>query len=219
MALSRKERLSGVYSPYPVADLDLAKPIRRWNRNYILALKMMELEQRFPKPLERVLALLDWMRNEFIFGGPAALLASVYFGPNSSPKRRVFKGKNSSNREEAIAGVRNAAWDLTQLSEFIRRVNDDGPNGNIRYLFASLDKNLRLMAKLLFECGGNATSGLEMRKALSRWWPQSAAACIADAMFDHIQRIQSPEWKAKTSSDTDYINELIRKGEQHIRQM
>lgn len=109
VGLMRKDALLGDYSPRKVNARDLARPLKRWNRNYILALKMMEFELRLTKPIDRVLALLDWMRDHFMFGGPAALLASVYFAPNSPPKKRVFKDKNSSDREKAIAGVRNAA--------------------------------------------------------------------------------------------------------------
>ncbi|WP_256819385.1 hypothetical protein [Pseudomonas putida] len=39
--------------------------------------------------------------------------------------RKAFKDKNSKDRAAAIAGVRNAAWNITHLSEFIRLVNQD----------------------------------------------------------------------------------------------
>lgn len=41
-------------------------------------------------------------------------------------------------------------WDLTHLSEFVRKVNEARPDGRPRLLFASFDRHLRLMAKLLF---------------------------------------------------------------------
>lgn len=196
---------------------DLAKPLKRWNRNYILALKMMELELRLTKPIDRVFTLLDWMHEDFMFGGPAALLASVYFAPNSPPRKRVFKDKNSADREKAIAGVRNAAWDLTQLSEFLRKVNEASEGGHTRYLFASFDKHLRLMARLAFKFGPSRSASAGLSSALSEWWPAEDADRITDGIFNHLDRINSSQWKVKTSPAPDFINRLIMDGEQFIR--
>ncbi len=218
IALGQSDTLTGNHTPNKIPKHDLAKPIKRWNRNYILALKMMELEQIAVRPVDRVLSLFDWMRTGFTFGGPAALLASVYFAPNSPPKRRVFKDKNSTNREAAIAGVRNAAWDLTQLSEFTRRVNQDGKENKTRYLFATFDKHLRLIAKMMIELSTDLSASSPLAAELSQWWSPSDAKQIASAMFSHIERIQSPDWKAKTSPRPDFIGELIREGERRVRE-
>lgn len=214
----RKDVLIGDYSPQKVEACDLAKPLRRWNRNYILALKMMELELRLTKPIDRVLTLLGWMREDFMFGGPVALLASVYFAPNSPPRKRVFKDKNSADREKAIAGVRNAAWDLTQLSELLRKVNEVSEQGHTRYLFASFDKHLRLMARLAFKFGSSGSASAGLSSALSEWWPVEEAKKITDCIFDHLDRINSSQWKAKTSPAPNFINQLITAGEQFIRE-
>lgn len=214
----RKDALVGDYSPRNVDARDLAKPLKRWNRNYILALKMMELELRLTKPIDRVFTLLDWMHEDFMFGGPAALLASVYFAPNSPPRKRVFKDKNSADREKAIAGVRNAAWDLTQLSEFLRKVNEASEAGHTRYLFASFDKHLRLMARLAFKFGPSRSASAGLSSALSEWWPVEDADRITNRIFDHLDRINSSQWKAKTSPAPDFIDRLIRAGEQFIRE-
>jgi len=218
VGLIRKDALVGDYSPRKVEAHDLAKPLKRWNRNYILALKMMELELRRTKPIDRVLTLLDWMREDFMFGGPAALLASVYFAPNSPPKKRVFKDKNSADREKAIAGVRNAAWDLTQLSEFLRKVNEASEEGHTRYLFASFDKHLRLMARLALKFGPSRLASAGLSSALSEWWPVDEANRITDCIFDHLDRINSSQWTVKTAPAPDFINQLIRAGEQSIRE-
>lgn len=217
VALMRKDALANPYTPHEVAVQDLARPLKRWNRNYILALKMMELELRLDKPIDRVLNLLDWMQHDFMFGGPAALLASVYFAPNSPPRKRVFKDKNAKDREKAIAGVRNATWDLTQLSEFIRRVNEGAEGESKRYLFASFDKHLCLMARLTFKFGVDTSAPDGLSAALSEWWPAEDAVRIATAIFGHIDRIQASEWKVKTTSNPDFIDELIRAGEAYIR--
>lgn len=218
LALGRQNSLSGVYNAQTAGSMtDLARPIRRWNRNYIIALKMVELEYTHLRPVDRVLRLFQWMHDDFIFGGPAALLASVYFAPNSSPKRGVFKDKNSSNREAAIAGVRNAAWDLTHLSEFARRVNDEGHEGKTRYLFASFDKHLRSIAKLLFDFTTSEPSDDALPMALSQWWGQADAERIVVNLRSHIDRVHSTAWKAKVAPHSDFIGGLIREGEERIR--
>jgi len=218
LALGRQDVLSVRYEAHVVNPrLDLARPLRRWNRNYIIALKMLELEQLSLLPVDRVLRLFEWMRDDFIFGGPAALMASVYFAPNSPPKRRVFKDKNSLDREAAIAGVRNAAWDLTHLSDFVRRVNEEGNEGKTRYLFASFDKHLRKIAKLLFDLGADQSRDEALPEALSQWWSISDAQRIVTAMHDHLYHIKSPQWKAKLAPRRDFIRELIRGGEDRLR--
>jgi hypothetical protein len=216
VALARKDNLTDRYCSAEIEHRNLAAPLHRWNRNYIIGLKMLELEQEIDTPLDRVLSLLHWMREDFIFGGPAALLASVYFAPRSSPKEGVFKGKNSPNRERAIAGARNQAWDLTQLSDFVRRIREQ-ENGKTRYLFASFDEHLRLMAKLLFGFDENAVDADTLWVELSQWWTPTDAKRIVDAIFEHIDHIQSPEWSAKKAPYPDFINRMIALGEQRVR--
>jgi hypothetical protein len=219
IALQRRDALTGIDKRPEVGSADLAKPIKRWRRNYIIALKMAELEQLKVRPVDRVLSLFDWMRRDFIFGGPAALLASVYFAPKSPPKRHVFKNKNSVDREAAIAGVRNAAWDLTHLSDFVRRVNEEGRNGKRRYLFASFDRHLRQMAKLMFKFGTKCSPPDALSGALSEWWTRSDAERIVTSLLDHIEHVRSPEWKPKTASRPDFIDELISNGERRVREV
>ncbi|MYN11233.1 hypothetical protein [Pseudoduganella aquatica] len=215
VAVGREDALSSRYHPLEVKNVDLAAPLRRWNRNYVMCLKMLELEQRIDKPLNRVLSLLEWMRDEFMFGGSVALLASVYFAPRSSPKEGVFKGKNSPHRDRALDGARNQAWDLTHLSEFVRQASENEYTKK-RYLFATFDQHLKLMAKLLFGFTKDAGGADAHLAALSNWWPPSDARRIIDAILAHVERIESPDWTAKKAPFPDFINRMIKLGEQRI---
>lgn len=217
VALHRTDGVSRSYKPAPIAATDLARPLKRWNRNYILALKILELDFLPMTPVGRVLHLLDWMADEFIFGGPAALLASVYLAPNSPPKKGVFKQKNSPNRDGAIAGVRNAAWDLTQVSDFALRVNKAGNEGKIQYIFASFDVHLRQMTHLLLEVGREEAAEDVMAERLSQWWSHKDAVCIATTIQSHLVRIQTSGLNPKSSSDPEFIQNLILDGESRIR--
>ncbi|CUJ75449.1 Uncharacterised protein [Achromobacter xylosoxidans] len=218
VALGHRNQLLGTYQTLAVPQVDLAKPLARWRRNYILALKMMELEYRPIRPVQRVLELLDWMRTDFIFGGPAALLASVYFAPNSPPKRRVFKDQASADREAALEGVKNAAWDLTHLSDFVRRVNEHGPTATTRYLFASFDKALRQFARLLFVYDADQSMQDMLPAALSPWWGASDATTIAAAVSESLEHVRSPAWEMKQGGDPNFIDALIARGEQLVRE-
>lgn len=49
VALGQTERLVGVASPRSIDELDLAEPIRRWRRNYIVTLKIGKLGLAFSR--------------------------------------------------------------------------------------------------------------------------------------------------------------------------
>jgi hypothetical protein len=218
VALERRNLLAGQHRPIgETSGHDLAKPLKRWRRNYIIALKMVELEQSDLLPVDRVLRLFQWMHDDFMFGGSAALMASIYFAPNSPRKRGVFKDKNSLDREAAIAGVRNAAWDLTHLSEFVRRVNDEGDKGKTRYIFASFDKHLCGMAKFLFEFCRADSSPEALPKALCQWWSNTDATRISSNLYTHLARVRSPQWASKPAPRPDFIDDLIREAENRLR--
>ena len=55
----------------------IRKPIKRWRRNYIVAMKMGELELNEQlNPIQKVTTLLEWMRDEFTLAGPRAVHCS-----------------------------------------------------------------------------------------------------------------------------------------------
>lgn len=84
LATGRAERIA-LGERAPLSDHDFEKPLRRWRRNYVVALKAAELELApIDAPIDRALALLDWMDREFLLAGPAALFASMYYGPKAA---------------------------------------------------------------------------------------------------------------------------------------
>lgn len=216
VALGKRDRLTCTHLPLAAEKFDLAKPLRRWKRNYVIALKIMELRQAPMPAVERVIRILEWMRADFIFGGPAALLACVFLAPKSPPKRRLFKNQNSSDREAALAGVKNEAWDLTHLSDFIERVNANGNEGRARYLFASFDKKLRQIASLAVNRDESLHKSL--LGTLTQWWSEPDAIRLVDAIDAELVRIRDPRWKPKEAPRPDYVDWLIEEGERLIRQ-
>lgn len=194
---------------------DLAFPLRRWRRNYIAALKIAELELSDCKNLERILRLLSWMRDDFIIAGPAALLACIYFAPNSPPRKGIFKQLHSHDRSRAIKGVKNAAWDITHLSELIRKANEvDGSQK--RLLFASFDEALRTLAKLLFTISTGRLSRELLIEELISWWSRDHAEQIAASFVELLANIDDESRKQQQANSRASIDEMIKKGEQIV---
>lgn len=192
---------------------DLAFPLRRWQRNYIAALRIAELELSGRPKLNRMLDLLSWMRDEFIIAGPAALLACIYFAPNSPPRKGLFKQLRSPKRLRALDGVRNAAWDLTHLSEMVRKVNEAN-SSPIRLLFASFDEGLRNLAGLLFTVSAEEFSEVLLFEALIPWWSRADAAPIANSLVELLADLNDESRKQRQASSPVSIDEMIRQGEQ-----
>lgn len=192
---------------------DLAFPLRRWRRNYIAALKIAELELSGRSNLDRMLELLSWMRDEFLIAGPAALLASIYFAPNSPPRKGLFKQLRSPNRLRAIDGVRNAAWDLTHVSEMIRKVNE--ANGSsVHLLFASFDEGLRKLAGLLFTITADTLPHGPLAEALVPYWSVAHAERIAMSLVELLADINDESRKQRQANSPISIDEMICQGEQ-----
>jgi hypothetical protein len=219
VALGRCDGVSRTYAPHPVHLPDMARPIKRWNRNYIAALKILELDYAKGKALDKMLHLLDWMRDDFVFAGPAVMLACVYLGTHSPSRKNVFKDKNSKDRTAAIAGVRNAAWDITHLSEFIRLVNQDPDQLQSQYLFASFDSHLRLTTRLLLEIAKVGYGADQIAEQLTHWWSAKDAARIAHEIKAHLLRINCASHIPRTSDDPDFIPRMIEAGERRITEL
>lgn len=212
VALGKTNRLVGLHQPPSLDELNLAKPIRRWRRNYIVTLKIGELELAGLPSLNRILTLLDWMHQDFIVAGPAAMLACVYFAPNSPPRKGLLKQLHSPDRTKAIDGAKNAAWDITHLSDFVNRVNSAG-NGSTRYLFASQDKNLHYIARSLFDFGGDGIQQNNIVSELSKWWPKKHAQVIAERINSLFSSFDNPERAANRPQALSFVDDLIKRGE------
>lgn len=188
----------------------------RWERNYIVALKIAELELSERKPLERALALLQWMIDDFFVAGPAAMFASMYFSPNAA-KKRLIKSLRSTDRERAIDGVKNAAWDMTYLSQLARQIKEEG-EGPRRFIFATGDRGLAEIAKLIPINAEPGELENELARQMSIWWPHSDVAILAkrfaEAIFASIAR-SSPSGPQGAENP---IAEFIAAGERVVRE-
>lgn len=214
LAMGQRSRVDLGDPPDQVAH-DFASPPPRWRRNYVVALKVAELELSTEiAPIDRALALIDWMYNDFIVAGPAAVFASMYLGPLAA-KKRLFKNLRSKDREKAIRGIQNAAWDMTHLSDFVRRARTAEQNKR-RYIFASGDHALVRMASRLFLQPEPADGWPSFSEALAEWWSAIDARRLAEAVFDRMNRLQASD-RPWPDPSPDFVADLTMGGEQRIR--
>lgn len=212
--LGQIDRIPSVGTPPAVESLDLAKPLGRWRRNYVVAMKVAELELDGALcAVGKATALMEWMRDDFILAGPAAMLAFLYFAPNSPPRKGLLKGLRSNDRREALAGAKNAAWDITYLSDFARRINEDGDAGQTRYVFATFDKRLRDLARFVIGERRDMGAGESLAHSFERWWPARDVGRIAELWASCRARTRSPDWWAQYGDRPDPVGELIAQGE------
>lgn len=163
----------------------LDKPIERFRRNYLLALKIAELEVSTErKPLDRLTEFIEWMQEHMYWAGAAALFAAMYLSPQG-PKAGLMSRLRSPDRRAALDGIRRQAWDLSHLSEFGRstaRVGDDA-----RLLFATKDQGLSILANLI----SVFPSESEIADVLSFWWRKSDAGRISQLYSRGIEAAEA----------------------------
>lgn len=206
----------GSLQPAELTDHDLASPLARWQRNYVAALKVAELELSDLKPLERALALLEWMLEDFFLAGPAAVFASMYFSPNAA-KKRLIKHLRSEDRERAVAGIKNAAWDMTHLSDLARRMKH-GNDPSKRYVFATGDRGLAEIARLLPIDAGEDQLQAELARLMSVWWPPHSVEILAERFAEAFFVASSRPAPVGPDGDRDPISSFTAEGECTVRE-
>jgi hypothetical protein len=201
----------------PVAPLephDMAEPLVRWTRNYIATLKTVQLALQGGKTLNSVMALLDWMIDDFILAGPAFMYAARYFGSRAA-SGKMFKSLRALDREKAIQGARNAAWDVTYLSEF-GRLSTLRDSTNRQFIFATADRALWEIASTLF-CGPAASEDFPaLVEKLEQWWPANDARRIRNRYFECVDLVEAGRNRG-ADLPGDPISDMIKTGEAWLR--
>jgi hypothetical protein len=133
-----------VYVETPVtADERLARPIRFFSFSRPIVLKMALLELSGGKPKDKVLALMRWMYEEFLFSGPCLTFAETFWGRSKMAK--MIKHLRSADVEKRKQGIRNATWDLTYIYNWAKHGRER--NDKCLWLAASDDKALKKIAR------------------------------------------------------------------------
>ena len=199
---------------------NLAFPLRRFRRNYIVALKIAALELGPPandaapaRPLDKALALLRWMHEEFMLAGPAAIFAAFYFSPTR--EKRLIKRLRAEDRERALEGIANAAWDMTHLSDFVLRSSSSDADGT-RVLLATADKGLAKIAPVLLSALDPDDEQPLLVDHLRAWWPKLEATTLAQAFKDTVARENHPD-RPPPKKGPGVIDDMIAAGEMAVR--
>ncbi|WP_354681948.1 hypothetical protein [Cupriavidus necator] len=217
VALGRRDRLSRPGVPRGHESYDLAKTLRDWSTNYGAVLKIAEIELCHPgTPFEKIMALLDWLHRDYFFAGQVATMACIYFGPVNAPKAGLMKGLRSPDRERAVAGAKNAAWDALYLSALNSMVNK-AAGGPKRFIYASLDRRARLIARMAFAFGGDGPHRDVMLGILSQWWTAREATTIADKLSQIALDIDLPHMEEKRRKAAAAKQEIIAQSEHAVR--
>jgi hypothetical protein len=128
----------------------------------------------------------------------------------------MLKGLYKTDRTKALAGVRNAAWDLLLVNNLWERSQSVDQDNSIAML-ASFDRGVHAVARLFTEPEtSTATPEGAVVNALSQVWPVSTArrlgACISHAVSNREASVR----KANRPDAQQDIDELIADGERTV---
>ena len=202
----------------PSHSFDLSLPLYQWRRCYILALKVAELHLSGGKSEDLMMRLLDWMYNDFLIGGPAVQLASYYFAPGA-PCKRLLKSIQSHDRAKALEGIRNAAWDLTLISEWLHRVQHsaNNPDEKRRWILCTLDESVMRMAEGVLSFDESEDDLAHLNRILAKTWKPDIAARLAKHIYRYQQNRENPSRYLNMDPKAEAIDDFIAAGESAIR--
>ncbi len=218
VAIGRRDSLDlGYLSGDPVAkapNVDFTKPLRRWRANYTAALKIATLELSSEPAERKMVEFISWMQNEFLHVGPAFCLANRYLAPNG-PKKRLFKSLRSSDRERALAGVRNAAWDLAFVSEWWAKVRTQS-EGDKLWILATLDRGLHDVARTFVLPADSAESPeASLRAEFITLWGSDKGTRLVNLYHECLRQRESGT-APKPLIALDEAQEMIRNLESQV---
>jgi len=213
VALARSDTVPlPVSQPLGPNDLvvDFEMGLRRWNRNYILALQIARLELDAGEAESKMRQLLQWMYDEFLLGGPAIILGAMYLAPGAR-RRGLFKCLRSPDRSKAVHGIRNAAWDITLVSEFLRATEEQTGAEQLN-LLVSFDKAVHRIARGALE-GMNPRAKTPL---LVKLWGERAGLDLAQEVERLYATANAPDRQLNRPAPADFIDSLIKSGEERI---
>ncbi|MDX8449670.1 hypothetical protein [Mesorhizobium captivum] len=192
-------------------DFALAAPLHRWRRNYAIALRVAALELSQRTPFERTTALINWMVSDFIVAGPAALFAAMFLSPRAS-RAGMIKHLKSPDRARAVAGVQNAAWDITHLSDFVLRATSPSAAGK-RFILGTADQALAEIGRLLIS-NSEHLEAVEQKLAvdIEPWWASDAHA-VAKLICGAVSVARA---RPRPEANGDHVGALISIGERLV---
>lgn len=140
----------------------------RWNYGCALKIASLLLDLTFKNDVDRLIVYLNWCYDEFFFSAAATVYGSLALSPKR--KGNMFKKLRSAQATAAMRGIRNAAWDMTLLSEWEIKQKKMTSTKN-HYLICSLDRAVTDVANTVM-CQGldeQARSKVLRSRFISEW--------------------------------------------------
>lgn len=203
--------------PNNAEEIDFEMRLRRWLRNYIILLKLAELELRGLDRIQRITELATWMYQDFIIGGPGLMFAIHYLAPNSV-RSGLLKNLRSEDRERSLRGIRNASWDLTLLSDWIRR-GEEQKEKNALTLLCSLDRKLIQLARMLAPQPAGDPTGDFRKSALLKIlepWGEKQSREVSELIEGFLTNADNPSRQIHRPHEVDF-DQMIADGERFVR--
>jgi len=215
IAQGRRENLVN-RNPADVIDYPLDDMVARWSKNYIATLKIASLELQESSPDQKVISFYKWLVEDYLFAGPASIFATMYFPSTGKTKKKLLKELRSHDRELAIRGIKNAAWDITYVSDFVEKVNLSDPY--VRYILATGDKKLREMAEVVRVADHVAIGAHSNISGLfGQWWGPILSPSVAAVFIEQRKKIDNRPPPEPNANSKDPIGDMISDGEALVR--
>lgn len=219
IALGRTARLPRMARSSRSIAHRLDRTLYRWQRNYIAVLKIADLELGGGSSHRRMADFMDWMFHDFLLAGAATILAAHYFAPGA-PKKGLLKYLRSADREQALEGIKNAAWDLMLLSDWLQRVREGETVDPVRphAVLCTLDKGVVRLARSIVSFEHVARSQEELiTSTFEHLWGAEAGSRLAKRYVGYVQRAEEPDRHFNRNHGTGFVPAMIEAGEARVR--
>ena len=189
-----------------------------WLLNYGCALKLASLilDPEIAGDFDRMIMYLRWCYDEFFFSAGATVYGSLALAP--SRKARMFKSLKGTNEERAVRGIRNAAWDMTLISEWETRQGYLHATRDC-HLICSFDHVITDVASVVMSQGPNHEERLALlrERLISEWGESNGCGLYED--YEQMRRSLDGDSARPANQDRplDYWENKVSQLEDTVR--
>lgn len=197
----------------PEPALAFSKRLRHWRSHYCCLLKiaLLQREGRLSQP-GKLRALLDWSVHEGFFNGTAIAFAVMYFGRH--PHANMIKHSNTKDFQRCQKGIKNAAWDLTYLSHWVRRSRQEVAHA---WMFCTNDRALAYLGQHLVTDEGDEHHH-RLAVVLRHHWPDCHADLVSHYQHCCTEAETMPDRAGVVNERLRHLDDLTMRLEQDLRQ-
>jgi len=210
-------------SPDLPAELPELSEVHRpdaWQLDYGCALKIasLMLDSGFADDTDRMVAYLRWCHDEFFFSAGPTVYGSLALSPRRKP--RMFKNLRGTDGERAMRGIRNAAWDMTLISEWEERQAKLSTTKN-HHLICSFDEAITDVASAVMSQGLDEAQRLgRLRDRFISEWGDDGGSKLFGTYEPMLRSAdQDPKRPANQKKPRAYWNEKVARLETTVENL